>query len=170
MDVEHVRYALEELRFLAEVPSEVIARLADAASLQRAASGSVIFREGTRNANLYLLRKGKVALDMKVPGRGSVRILTLGPGEMIGWSALLGEGKMTAGAVALDDSELVVIDSHGLLRLCESDHHFGFQIMRRMAAALAQRLVATRLQLLDLFADLPAGAAAPVRLEPGDGP
>jgi hypothetical protein len=34
----------------------------------------------------------------------------------------------------------------------QSDHEFGYQFMRLLSMALAQRLTATRLQLLDLFA------------------
>jgi CRP-like cAMP-binding protein len=73
---------------------------------------------------------------------------------MVGWSALLGEqGKMTASAIAVEDTELVVVQAERLRRLCEVSHDFGFHLMRSMASALAKRLLATRLQLLDLFAD-----------------
>lgn len=92
---------------------------------------------------------------MNVPGRGAVRILTLGPGEMAGWSALLDQGKMTASAVAVQDSEVIVAAADKLRQLCETNHDFGYHLMRQMAAALSERLVATRLQLLDLFADAP---------------
>jgi CRP-like cAMP-binding protein len=74
---------------------------------------------------------------------------------MVGWSSLIANGKMTAGAVAVEDSEVVVAPANRLKELSETNHDFGFHLMRQMAAALAKRLVATRLQLLDLFADAP---------------
>ena len=34
---------------------------------------------------------------------------------------------------------------------CETDHELGYQLMRRFAASLLERLQATRLQLLDVY-------------------
>jgi CRP-like cAMP-binding protein len=144
---------LEELRFSADLPAEVLQQLAAESTMERKPQGTVLFRDGAINHNLYLIRSGRVALEMKVPGRGSVRILTLGPGEMCGWSSLLDQGRMTAAAIIVEDTEFVVAPADKLRTLSESSHEFGYHLMRRMADALARRLVATRLQLLDLFAD-----------------
>ena len=62
---------------------------------------------------------------------------------------------MTASAIALEESEVVVAAAERLRELCDTDHDFGYHMMRQMVAALSKRLVATRLQLLDLFADDP---------------
>lgn len=155
MDTSQLEYILEELQFSAGMPSEALGQLAAESKLEHAPAGTVLFREGSRNRNLYLIRSGRLALEMNVPGRGAVRILTLGPGEMAGWSALLDQGKMTASALAVQDSEVIVAAADKLRQLCETNHDFGYHLMRQMAAALSERLVATRLQLLDLFADAP---------------
>lgn len=153
MEPSQLKYVLEELHFSAALPPEVQDQLAGAITMMQPAAGTVLFREGSKNNNLYLVRKGRVALEMNVPGRGSVRILTIGPGEMLGWSAVLRDGNMTAAAVVVEDSELLSAPASKLLELCEANRSFGFHLMQRMAHALAHRLVATRLQLLDLFAD-----------------
>jgi CRP-like cAMP-binding protein len=62
---------------------------------------------------------------------------------------------MTASALALEATQVVSIDADELLALCEQNHTLGYQVMRRMSHSLANRLIATRLQLLDLFADSP---------------
>jgi CRP-like cAMP-binding protein len=100
---------------------------------------------------MFLVESGHVALDMHVPGRGPVRILTVGEGELLGWSALLQDGPMTCAATALESTRLIAIPGAGLAALCEANQEIGYRVMRQMARALAQRLVATRLQLLDLF-------------------
>lgn len=156
MDANQLKFVLEQLRFTSVFPSAVLDQLAAESTIQRLSAGAAVFREGGRHDNLYLVRSGKLGLDMNVPGRGAVRILTLGPGEMVGWSALLDDGRMTASAVALEDTEVVFLPSRKLQALCESNHEFGYHLMRRMADALSKRLVATRLQLLDLFADAPS--------------
>lgn len=148
-----MRFILEELHFSADLPSEVLDFLAAESTVRKVAAGALVFREGTQDGEFYLIRTGRLALEMNVPGRGAVRILTLGPGEMVGWSALLREGKMTASVIAVDDAEVVVTPADRLRELSEANHDFGFFLMRRMANDLSRRLVATRLQLLDLFAD-----------------
>lgn len=146
---------LSRLRFAADLPPQILIELAALAGERAVPAKSVIFREGEVCHDLYVVQKGVVALDMHVPGRGAVRILTVGEGELLGWSALLGEGCMTATATALDDTRLVVISGAKLRELCETNHEVGIRVMQQMATALSQRLVATRLQLLDLFAGNP---------------
>lgn len=145
---------LHEIQFTAEMHVSAVQRFADIAVLRPFARGTVLFREGSRNGDLFLLRSGRVMLEMNVPGRGKLPILTLGPGDMVAWSALLGGGEMTCTAVTLDDIEAIVVSGDRLLELCDQDHEFGYHLMRRMAAALSRRLLATRLQLLDLFGDV----------------
>ena len=165
MNEKQLKYILEELHFTAELPPEVLNSLAEHSSLKQISAGEVVFREGMNNHNLFLVRNGRFVLEMNVPGRGGVQILTLGPGEMLGWSALIHQGKMTASAVALENAELVVIPSEKLQAICETNHKFGYHLMRQMADALSKRLIATRLQLLDLFVDIPS--AFPVKNSEG---
>lgn len=58
---------------------------------------------------------------------------------------------MTASGIALEESELIEFSGAELLRLCDADHDLGYLLMRRLAESLSKRLLATRLQLLDLF-------------------
>ncbi len=153
MDIESVVYVLSQLRFSESLPESMLVRIAAFAELRGFPAHSILFRENAVNDRLMIVAVGRVALDMQVPGRGEVRIMSLGPGDMLAWSALLGKGRMTTSAVALEDTQVVAIRARDVLLLCESDPEFGYQLMRHVAEALANRLVATRLQLLDLFAD-----------------
>jgi CRP-like cAMP-binding protein len=153
IDKRAMREALRQLGFVADLPDRVVEELANVSALVDFPAGAALFHEGTENQFLYLVHSGHVGLDMYVPGRGRVRILSVGPGEMLAWSALLGDGRMTVSATALDDLQAVAMAAPKLRELCEADHEVGFQLMSRMAQALAHRLLATRLQLLDLFAE-----------------
>lgn len=143
---------LTNLRFAARLPPETVADLARISTVKTFAAKKVLFREGAISNELFLVQSGHVALDMHVPGRGAVRILSVGEGELLGWSALLGEGPMTATATAIENTVVVAIEGAKLRELCARNHEAGFQVMRQVVAALSQRLLATRLQLLDLFA------------------
>lgn len=153
VDTQSLAHVLGKLRFSEALPEAVLARLGQLASVRGFPSDTVLFREGTRNDQLMIVAVGRVALDMHVPGRGDVRILSLGPGDMVAWSAVLGSGRMSASAVALEDTQVVCIPGADVLSLCQSDPAIGYHLMSMVAHALGNRLVATRLQLLDLFAD-----------------
>lgn len=163
MDGPQLGKILGELRFASPLSDAALEQIGEIASLECFASGAVLFREGVMNPNLYLIRQGRVALDMNVPGRGPVRILTLGPGDMAAWSAMIGSGEMTTSATAIENSEVIVCQGKKLLELSEANHEFGYQLMNRVAAALADRLTATRLQLLDLFSDPPPALSATLK-------
>jgi len=160
MDTKQLSFVLQELRFSADMPHNVLEQLAAESTMRRMSAKAVVFREGGENDNLYLIRSGRLALEMNVPGRGAVRILTLGPGEMAGWSSLLNQGRMTASAIVVEETEAIVAPANKLRELSEVNCDFGFHLMRHMADALSKRLVATRLQLLDLFSDAPAAISA----------
>jgi CRP-like cAMP-binding protein len=147
-----LRQNLSEFRFAAGLPPASLDRLADIGEFRDFKAGTLLFREGSENGEYYLLVAGHVALEMFVPGRGQVRILTLGPGDLLAWSALIG-GRMTTRALSLASTRLIAVSADRLEKLCRQDYEFGYHWMRAVAVALSQRLLATRLQLLDLFGD-----------------
>jgi CRP/FNR family transcriptional regulator, cyclic AMP receptor protein len=53
--------------------------------------------------------------------------------------------------VALTDVKLCSIRGQKLRDLCAADQEVGYHFMRETARSLGKRLLATRLQLLDLF-------------------
>ena len=145
---------MQAIGFLPELSREDLEKVARLATVVEATPGTVLFREGDVADQISLVTKGIVALDMNVPRRGPVRILTVGPGEIIGWSPLFSlDQKMTASATVVSEAVLVSIPGRQLAELCEADSDVGYAVMRRMAMGLAQRLLATRLQLLDLFSE-----------------
>lgn len=143
---------LQQAHFASKLPAAVLARLAAIARVVEWNEGAAIFREGDHRDDLYVLSSGHVALEMSVPGRGLTRILTVRSGELLAWSALLGDGRMTASAMAIEPTQALAISGRELRQLCQSDHEVGYHVMGQVASALSQRLLATRLQLLDLFA------------------
>jgi len=155
MNQEQLCAQLKELAFSADLSDEAIGQIAESSSVIEHAAGTILFREGSIHQALLLICSGAVALEMCVPARGCVRLLTLGSGDMVSWSALLGRGEMTATAIVTQDARMIAISASRLLEICRSNHEVGYQIMQRMAQALSRRLLATRLQLLDLFSAEP---------------
>lgn len=152
MDQVQLRQTLRELHFSATLSDSTAEKLGALLSPCDFPAGAMLFEEGAVNPWLYLIVAGEIGLEMCVPARGCTRILTLGPGDLLAWSSLLGEGKMTAGAIALSPAKLLAASAPDIGALCQSDREFGYELMRGVALALSKRLVATRLQLLDLYA------------------
>lgn len=152
---------LRTLQLTAPLHDDLRAQLARLGRVHVVTAGTVLFREGDEHRDLYLVAAGSIALEMRVPGRGQVKILSVGPGELLAWSALVSNQVMTATAIASEPTTLIVFSSELLRTLCESNHELGYQFMRQISVALSKRLVATRLQLLDLFADTTPGVFDP---------
>ncbi len=148
---------LEQTPFGASLTPRSCQRIAHLARHISLPHGQLLFREGADNPNVYLMLRGRVDLSMTIPGRGAIRILTVGSGDLVAWSAVLGDGKMTCSAQVQEDSELLALSGPQLKELMEQDHELGFEFMRVVAVSLSKRLVATRLQLLDLFTTDPSG-------------
>jgi CRP/FNR family transcriptional regulator, cyclic AMP receptor protein len=111
----------------------------------------LILREGEPADRFYLIRRGTVALEVHAPGRGPLQIETLGSGDVVGWSWLFEPYRWALDGRTQETCELITFDGACLRGKCEADHELGYQLMRRFAANMVQRLNATRLQLLDVY-------------------
>jgi CRP-like cAMP-binding protein len=126
------------------------AALATIAREEQVPAGATLFRESEPADDLRFVVEGHVSLAMRFGGRGEVVVLTLGHGDVLGWTALLG-GSWTATARAVEKTTLLRFAGPELSALCERDHDVGYGLMKRLFAAMALRLHDTRLQLLDMF-------------------
>jgi len=142
---------IREIQFLHDFPNDYLQPLASIASVQDYQAGAIAFREGQKETRLYLIIKGVVSLEFCTPGQGCKRFQTVGAGELLGWSPILGLNEVTATARVLEPARLLVIEARQLAALCEHNPRFGYEFMRRTALALSQRLNATRLQLVDVY-------------------
>ena len=144
---------LEKIPWFQVIKPEHLQKIAGISHLQEIKSGEVLFREGDQDDYLYVVIKGRVALDIFVPHRGKVRINTAETWDVFGWSGVTPNiHQRTAGATAVMDGLVVGIDSEKLREACDEDHDLGYVVMRRLMNVVASRLLVTRLQLIDMFA------------------
>jgi CRP-like cAMP-binding protein len=114
-------------------------------------AGSVLMRETEPNDMMAIVLEGRVSLRMRVPERGQVSIVTIEPGDVVGWSALVPPYRATSTAVVLVDTELAQFDGPQLRDAIAADPTLAAQLYPVLLKAVARRLEGTRLQLLDLF-------------------
>jgi CRP/FNR family cyclic AMP-dependent transcriptional regulator len=111
----------------------------------------IIFREGDPSSFFYLILSGHIALEVLAPGH-VLRIQTIGEGEELGWSSLLSSVNKQFQARCLEPVTAFAFDGAQIIARCEDDPAFGFRLLRRVLTTVADRLRATRLQLLDVYA------------------
>lgn len=158
MNQQDLLNTLQTIPWFQELSADHFEKMAGIASLVEVDAKQELFREGDPEDYLYIVIQGRVAIEMFVPGRGRVRIYTAEPMDVVGWSSVTPVVRWrTAGAQAVLPSTLIRLDAPGLRQLCEEDYNLGYVVMRRMANVVASRLLTTRLQLLDMFANPSSG-------------
>lgn len=114
-------------------------------------AGERLFRTGDAAERFYLVRHGRVALELYAAGHQPLTIQTLQDGEIAGFSWLFESYQWMFDARAVADTSAIAFDAVCLRGKCEADHELGYQLMRRFAGIALGRLQATRLQLLDVY-------------------
>ncbi len=151
---DDVQSALQEIPWFSTLSREHFKKTAALTHIRHAKAGEIFFREGDRQDYVYIVLEGRVSLEIFVPHHGKVRLYTAEPYDVFGWSSVTpGVRQRTAGAVAVLNSKVACIDAEGLRQFAENDHDFGYLLMRRLANVVASRLMITRLQLIDMFAE-----------------
>jgi CRP-like cAMP-binding protein len=127
-------------------------RLAAIAQLHRVEPGAVLIREGAETERMGILLDGLLSLRVAVAGRGRATLMTIEPGDVFGWSAVVPPYRSTSTVVALQPSEVIVFEAERLRALLGEDDALAATVYPRLLQCVSRRLVATRTQLLDLYA------------------
>ncbi|MFI5675528.1 Crp/Fnr family transcriptional regulator [Streptomyces cellulosae] len=141
------------------LPTEHRTRLMRLAREVDVPQGARLFEEGRRADRFWIIRSGKVTLDMHVPGRRSPVIETLGSGDLVGWSWLFEPYVWQLGAQAVTPVRAHEFDAVAVRLLVADDPDFGRAVEHWAGRVLAHRLHATRIRLLDLYAPYGSGTA-----------
>lgn len=136
---------------LAGLPGNVAEVVAGCARTVAFGPDRLILHEGEVADTLYLIRRGRVALEVHQPGAGALVVETLGPGSALGWSWLIPPYRWHLDARSLETVLTVAIDAECLRHKAEKDPEFGYRLMQRMSSVILDRLQATRYRLLDVY-------------------
>jgi CRP-like cAMP-binding protein len=117
---------------LRDVPEEDVRRLLSIARTRRFARGEVVFHQHDPADTLHLVDKGRFAVRITTPLGDTAILQVLGPGDMFGELALLGEGeaRRSATVAALEPGET------------RSVHRVDFERLRREHPATSDVLIA----------------------------
>ena len=151
--MENLQRILSAHPFFNEMPEKHIETVTGCVANVRFKAGDVIFHEGAEANHFYLIREGEVALRIHSERRGPLTILTLGAGDILGWSWLFPPYRWMFSARAIEETRAFSADGKCLREKADKDHDLGYELLKRFAHVVEQRLEATRLQLLNVYQD-----------------
>jgi len=149
--IEGLDRIIHQHRFFAGLDEQFLKLVVGCAKNVRFESGQYLFREGSPADQFYLLREGRVALEIAAPGRAALSFLTVNEGEVVGVSWLIPPYRWTYDGRAMGLVRAIALDAKCLRDKCEENHDLGYEMMKRVVPIIVQRLHATRLQVLDVY-------------------
>src|SRR4051794_34951800 len=137
--------------FGAGLPVTARAELAVVGTLEDVPEGRILIREGLPCESLGVVVTGRIGIRLGLPGLEDRTILTIEPGDVFGWSAVLPPMISTSTCVAVAPSRVIQFDGVGLAMALATNSDLAAVVYQRLLVSVARRLSATRVQLLDLY-------------------
>ena len=150
--METLEGVIAEHPFLKGLQPRYLEFLVGCASNVRFEPDQFVFREGGEANHCYLIREGKVTLEIDAPPRGTIIIQTLGKGDVLGWSQIFPPYRWKFSARAIELTRAIALDGKCIREKSEEDHDLGYELLKRFSRVIQERLQATRLQLINLYA------------------
>jgi CRP-like cAMP-binding protein len=112
----------------------------------------IVFREGENHGRFYLILDGTMVLEITAGGH-PMSLQTLHGGDAMGWSSLVdSEGGAHFQARVISPVRALSFEGASLRSTCELDSAFGYRMMKALLTLVTERLDASRMQLVDMYA------------------
>ncbi len=146
--MQNLEAILAEHPFFKGIDPGYLKILASCAMAVEFNSGQLIFQEGEMANRFYLIQSGKVVLESHAKDGGLLLIQELGAGEVLGWSWLFAPYYWHFDARVVEPASAIFFYGTRLREECETNHHFGYELMKRVSEVVIERLQVTRARLL----------------------
>lgn len=117
------------------------------------AKGARLVRQGETTRGAFLIRKGRVAAQVAMPGGGMLTVAELGEGELFGEMALLERGVCSASVVAMNDVEACFVERDDFRVMVASRDPAALEMQRAITRLLAAKLRALNAKVREHPAD-----------------
>jgi len=100
----------------------------------------IIFKAGDGAENFFMLKRGKVLLELRLSDKITVSVGSVKPGYSFGWSAMLGNAAYTTDAICSETCDVLALKADKIYRLLEADHELGYRMTQRLLRVVKKRL------------------------------
>ena len=146
---------LKKINLLQNLSDEALEKILSITKHREFKDGEIIFKQGDPADALYLLKRGKVLLEVDISEIVSISLGSVKTGFSFGWSALMGGSNYTSHAICSEPCEVLTVPGKELQDLLEQDHTVGYHIMMGLAQIISSRLERRTDQFLKVMAKHP---------------
>jgi CRP/FNR family cyclic AMP-dependent transcriptional regulator len=143
--------------FFSEFSDDVLKFLCECSSTREVKKGQILFSLGEHADKFFVVRNGRISIQMPAIMGPTLEIQTLGRDQVLGWSWLIAPYQWNFQTKAEEDSELLQFDGTAILARCEQEPQFGYELLKKFAGLMSVRLNAARQKMMDEWN--PAGFA-----------
>ena len=129
--------------FVQGMSAEHLRILVECAMFTQFEAGQIVFHAGEIANRFYLIQQGKVSLETRAANNELIVVQVLGAGDALGWSWLFAPFYWHFSACAMETTRAIFFYGTRLRARCEEDHEFGYELMKRVAAVLMERVQVT---------------------------
>jgi len=130
-----------------DVRPETLAAIEKISQLRKFSANDIVYREHEDSPFLFVVVSGQVDVQYLLKDGRRKTLDTCRPGDCLLWSSLIPPHKTNSIGICRAESELLSIDGKELLKICENDTAFGYNMMNFIAIVVRRRLQAARQQL-----------------------
>ena len=142
---------IAEHRFFKDMKSEYLQILAGCATNVTFEARDYVLRQGHSADYFYVIRHGAIAIEVHDLGKGPLNVQTVVENDVLGWSWLFPPYQWNYDARAMTLVRATAFDGKCLRDKCEADHDLGYELMKRFADIMMDRLQATRMQVMNIY-------------------
>lgn len=113
--------------------------------------GEHLFREGEPADAFYVVRHGRVSLEVRGAAGPAVVVDTVHDDDVIGWSWLVPPHRWMFDAVATEQTSAISFDGACLRDKATADPAVGYALLQRVVTVMADRVQSARVRLVDLY-------------------
>jgi CRP-like cAMP-binding protein len=143
---------LKKVHFFRGLEEDELAQLGNLCSERLYETGDMAQTENEPSPMVNFIIEGKLGAIVRIPGvpNGNKEIIldTLNAGDAFGWSSLI-SGTPWSTLKVLEPSRVVSARACDLVKLCDSDNHIGYVLMKNLSTLIASRLRRNRMSLLN---------------------
>ena len=164
---------LSKFGFFSEVPPKTLDAIAAICRVLSFTPQAVVFRSGELANTLYALIEGEVELSLEVHDKTlhadvkheeavhtqmvdhlrEIVVDTVRPGQIFGWTALVGTGKRAVNARCTKSTRVYALATTELQGMITNDPILGHLVFKRLAEIISKRLNARTDRLLEAWVE-----------------
>ncbi len=147
---------LKKILLLQEFTEPMLEELRPLVQYREAREQEILFNEHDPAEQFFMLKAGKVLLEVEVSPRIVMSLGSVKPGNSFGWSALSATDRThKSNALCTEPSEVFFLPGKEFLAILDRHREVGYRVMSQVFAIFKRRLERRTFQLINVIRNTP---------------